>query len=165
MVGKTLKTAVVAGALVVLTASTALAGSSSKVTGSGLTNDGNTLGFNAKEDLTGHYTYVAHSATFRVMCFSYDWYKLSSDVNGFPQVNVRATCVDQAGKTIYMETYYIDRGEPGVGGPREGDVARVYFTYNASWKSDPSDDPNRFWEDFSLIMKGNVQILPAQTSR
>lgn len=163
---KIVKVALCVLTVAVLSASASLAASpQSMVTGLGLTNAGNTLGYNAKSDLTGHYTYVSHDQTFRVMCFRYTFYRLMTDLQGFPEVHVLGTCRDQARRTIYMETYYIDRGEPGVGGPGEGDVARVYFTYNAAFQPNPNEDPNLFLADFSLIMAGNVQILPAQTSQ
>jgi hypothetical protein len=157
---RVLMATVAAVVAVLLSAGAAWADPRSMVTGLGLTNDGNTLGFNAKSDLSGEYTYVAHSTTFMVRCSNYTWYKLMTDVSGFPRVNLRGTCLDQNGTTIYMETYFIDRGEPGVGGPHVGDVARVFFTYNPAYANNPNGDPNLYWSDYSLIMAGNIQILP-----
>jgi hypothetical protein len=40
-----------------------------------------------------------------------------------------------------------------------GDVARVYFTDDPAYASNPNGDPNLFWSDYGLIMAGNIQIL------
>jgi len=125
---------------------------SGQASGSGLTHNGNTEGFNAKADLTGHFTYVSHDRTFSVKCNDYNTYHFRYTKRQVPIVHVTSTCTDQDGTTIWMEAYWADRGEPGT-----LDSARIYFTYDPNFAKDPDNDPAAI-SDVGHIQNGNVQI-------
>lgn len=126
--------------------------STGQASGQGLTHDGNTEGFNAKADLTGHFAYVAHDRTFSVKCNDYNTYHFRYTKRQVPIVHVTSTCTDQDGITIWMEAYWADRGEPGT-----LDSARIYFTYDPNFAQDPDNDPGAI-SDVGHIQTGNVQI-------
>ena len=67
---------------------------------------------------------------------------------------VDATCTDQNGAVVYLEAYFVDRGEPGI-----HDRARIFFTRNPAFASDPDQDPNAR-VDQGVIQNGNIQIHP-----
>ena len=137
--------------------------------GSGVTNNGASLGFNAKGDLSGNITYTSHDGTgFQVMCRD----GLSRYINqppspkGFLRSHVTASCTDQNGVPIYIEVYFVDRGEPGT-----RDVARIFFTYDATFARDANRDDNVYLmecnsgvevtlacNDAGVIQDGNIQI-------
>jgi hypothetical protein len=168
MLKRSLTSLAVAAAMVVLTIGAAFA--LDQTNGSGLTHNGASLGFNAKKDLTGEITYVAHDGTgFWVQCDDLDSYRnLKPTAKGFLRSKVIATCSDKVGNTIYVEIYFTDRGEPG-----NRDIERIFFTYNADWAWDPNGDPNVWLTqcnsgadilaaggcmDSGIITAGNVQI-------
>ena len=68
-------------------------------------NEGNTWGFNAKDDLKGEFTYVSHDGVFMVKCHGYTSFKEKLSFDGFPEAVFFGICEDQNGTTIYMETY------------------------------------------------------------
>ena len=137
--------------------------------GSGVTNEGASLGFNAKGDLSGNITYTSHDGTgFQVMCRD----GLTKYINqppsprGHLRTRVVAACTDQDGVPIFVEIYFVDRGEPG-----DRDVERIFFTYDAAFANDPNSDARvRLMEcnsgvevtiacnDTGVIQDGNVQI-------
>ena len=138
---------------IALTAAAASASAATgQASGQGLTHDGNTEGFNAKADLTGHFSYVAHDRSFMVKCNDYNTYHFRFTKRQVPIVHVTSTCTDQDGTTIWMEAYWADRGEPGT-----LDSARIYFTYDPGFAGDPDNDPNAI-SDVGHIQDGNVQI-------
>jgi hypothetical protein len=99
--------------VIALTAGAALA--LNQTSGQGLTAEGNSLGFNAKADLSGHLTYVTHVGSgLVVFCSGYNSYREATTPAGFPRVRVTATCEDGQGTTIYLKAYFIDKGEPGT---------------------------------------------------
>ena len=140
-------------ALLVVLSGTAMA-ASMQTNGQGLTHGGASLGFNAQSDLSGHLTYISHDETFKVWCKDYTHYGQHSSPDGVLRSKVDATCVDQNGATIYFEGYFIDRGEPGI-----NDRARLYFSYDPAFASDPDNDPNAI-VDKGIIQNGNIQIHP-----
>ncbi|MDH4112439.1 MAG: hypothetical protein OEV60_07100 [Actinomycetota bacterium] len=137
--------------------------------GSGLTHEGASLGFNAKANLMGNITYTSHDATmWQVMCRDdlTSYRNLRPAPSGALRTKVTADCKDKEGVVIYVEIYFIDRGEPG-----DRDVERVFFTYDATYRLDANSDPD-VWlmtcnsgvaptvacNDSGVITAGNVQI-------
>ncbi len=156
--------------ILVLMAGAALA--LDQTNGSGLTHNGASLGFNAKEDLRGEITYTSHDGTgFQVMCRDglTSYKNLRPTIKGdYPRTKVTATCTDQDGTTIYVEIYFTDRGEPG-----DRDKERIFFTYDSTWALDANGDANVWLTqcnagadilaaggcmDVGIIQAGNVQI-------
>ncbi len=158
---------VLAPAMLVLMLGTAIA--VDQTNGSGLTNEGASLGFNAKANLNGNITYTSHDGTmFQVMCRDglTSYRNLQPTTAGALRTKVTATCTDKEGVTIYAEIYFIDRGEPG-----NRDVERIYFTYNSAFELDANADPDVYdmkcnsgvavtvaCNDVGIITAGNVQI-------
>src|SRR5687768_14876605 len=144
--------------------------------GSGLTNEGASLGFNAKANLQGNITYTSHDGTmFQVMCRDglTSYRNLAPTATGALRTRVTATCQDKDGTTIFAEIYFIDRGEPG-----DRDVIRAYFTYDPAFALDANSDPDVFLttcnsgvvitegcNDAGIITAGNVQIHQGSMSR
>jgi hypothetical protein len=168
MLKKTLTSLAIAAALVVVTIGAAFA--LDQTNGSGLTHNGASLGFNAKLDLKGQITYVAHDGTgFWVQCDDLSTYRnLRNTPKGYQRTKVTAPCTDKDGNTIYVEIYFTDRGEPG-----DRDIERIFFTYNADFALDANGDPNVWLTqcnsgadilaaggcmDSGIITAGNVQI-------
>jgi hypothetical protein len=153
--------------VLVLGATAALA--LNQTNGSGLTHEGASLGFNAKLNLKGNITYTSHDGTgFQVMCRDglTAYQNLAPGANGALRTRVTATCTDQDGKTIYVEIYFVDRGEPG-----NEDAERIFFTYDPAFALDANGDPNVYLltcnsgapvvlgcNDAGIISTGNVQI-------
>ncbi len=137
--------------------------------GSGLTHEGASLGFNAKANLMGEITYTAHDGTgFQVMCRDglTAYQNLLPSPEGWLRTRVTATCTDKNGDTIFVEIYFVDKGEPG-----NRDVERIYFTYDPAFALDANGDPDVFLttcnsgvvitqgcNDVGVITAGNVQI-------
>jgi hypothetical protein len=154
-------------AILVLTVGVAIA--LDQTNGSGLTHQGASIGFNAKADLRGEITYTSHDGTgFQVMCRDglTAYRNLKPTALGYLRTRVTATCTDQDGNTIYVEIYFVDRGEPG-----DRDVERIYFTYDAAFALDANSDPDVYntvcntgvvitegCMDRGIIQAGNVQI-------
>ena len=144
--------------------------------GSGLTNEGASLGFNAKANLRGNITYTSHDGTmFHVFCRDglTSYRNLAPTAAGALRTKVTATCMDKEGRTIYAEIYFIDRGEPG-----NRDVERIYFTYNSRYELDANADPAVYLmkcnsgveitvacNDVGIITAGNVQIHQGSPSQ
>jgi len=153
--------------VIILAAGTALA--LQQTNGSGLTHQGASLGFNAKLDLRGEITYTSHDGTgFQVMCRDglTAYQNQPPSVTGALRTRVTATCTDQNGATIYVEIYFVDRGEPGT-----RDAERIFFTYDPTFALDANGDPNVYLmtcnsgvpvvlgcNDAGIITAGNVQI-------
>ena len=164
---KLLKSLALAPAVFVLMVSVAIA--ADQTNGSGLTNEGASLGFNAKANLHGNITYTSHDGTmFQVFCHDglTSYRNLKPTPAGALRTKVTATCFDKTGTPIYAEIYFIDRGEPG-----NRDVERIYFTYNARYELDANADPDVYLmkcnsgvevtvacNDVGIITAGNVQI-------
>ena len=137
--------------------------------GSGLTHEGASLGFNAKGNLKGNITYTSHDGTgFQVMCRDGLTRYVNQPVSpqGHLRTNITANCTDQNGAPIFVEIYFVDRGEPG-----DRDTERIFFTYDPDHASDVHDDPNVSLmtcnsgvevtlgcNDTGIITAGNVQI-------
>lgn len=141
--------------------------------GSGKTHEGATIGYNAKDDLTGQITYVSHDGTgFWVQCDDLSSYRNQKpSPKGFPRTKVTAPCEDKDGNTIYAEIYFVDRGEPGT-----RDVIRAFFTYDPAFALDANADPDVYLtlcnsgvtitegcNDRGRIQDGNVQIHQSDT--
>jgi hypothetical protein len=111
------------GALLLVTASAAMAG---QVNGSGKSHLGNTIGYNAKSDLTGAFEYNGDpngaQADINAHCDDYNSYqeKTYTDTKKnpgvYPMVKVNTTgCVDQlTGQTYKLVAALADEGEPGT---------------------------------------------------
>ena len=154
---------------VVLILSIGVANALDQTNGSGLTHEGASLGFNAKGDLRGEITYTSHDGTgFQVMCRDglTRYVNQPTSPSGALRTRITATCTDQNGDTIYVEIYFIDRGEPG-----DRDAERIFFTYDPDFAHDPDSDPNvslmtcnsgvevtLACHDTGIITAGNVQI-------
>jgi hypothetical protein len=149
---KILKAAAIVPVVIALTAGAALA--LNQTSGQGLTAEGNSLGFNAKADLSGHLTYVTHDGSgLVVFCSGYNSYREGTTAAGFLRVRVTATCEDATGTTIYLKAYFIDKGEPGT-----KDKVLLYLSYDPAFKHNAELDPNAII-DAGVIQEGNVQIL------
>lgn len=150
---KLLVSTLVAGLLVV-TAGAAFAG---QVNGVGKTHLGNSMGFNAKDDLTGALEYNGDpngpQADINAHCDDYDTYKEFTVVDKwknpgtYPAVRVTSTgCADQqTGQTYKVNAAFVDEGEPG-----NFDIAciRIYDL----------DSGQLLVHDFGYIRSGNIQI-------
>ena len=148
--------AAMAAAAVPLVGAVANAGPPMMAAGTGITDEGNTWGFNAKADLGGEFTYVSHNGVFKVKCHGYTKYVEQFNDGGWPQAHFFGTCTDQNGATIYMETYAVDRGEPGL-----NDSARIYFTHNVAFTDDIDNHVGQpdVYADTGKITHGNIQVL------
>ena len=171
---RVLRSLALAPALLVVMMSVAIA--ADQTNGSGLTNEGASLGFNAKANLRGNITYTSHDGTmFQVFCRDglTSYRNLKPTAAGALRTKVTATCMDKEGTTIYAEIYFIDRGEPG-----NRDVERIYFTYNADFALDANADPDVYLmkcnsgvevtvacNDVGIITAGNVQIHQGSPSQ
>jgi hypothetical protein len=154
---------------VILVLGVGFAAAQNQTNGSGLTHEGASLGFNAKANLMGNITYTSHDGTmWQVMCRDglTSYRNLKPAPNGALRTKVTADCEDKDGVPIYVEIYFIDRGEPG-----DRDVERIFFTYDATYRLDANADPD-VWlmtcnsgvaptdacNDNGIISTGNVQI-------
>ena len=138
MQSKLLRALVLVPMALILTIGVAIA--LDQTNGSGLTNEGASLGFNAKADLRGNITYTSHDGTgFQVMCRDglTRYVNMPTAPQGGLRTRVTANCTDQNGVPIFAEIYFVDRGEPG-----NRDVERIFFTYDAAFARDPNADPN-----------------------
>jgi hypothetical protein len=154
---KILKAVAIVPVVIALTAGAALA--LNQTSGQGLTAEGNSLGFNAKADLSGHLTYVTHDGSgLVVFCSGYNSYREGTTAAGFPRVRVTATCEDATGTTIYLKAYFIDKGEPGT-----KDKVLLYLSYDATYQRNAELDPNAI-VDAGVIQEGNVQILDSRNT-
>ncbi len=125
-----------------------------QTSGQGLTQKANTLGFNAKSDLTGEMTYVTHDGSgLMIKCDDYNSYRFAYTAAGYLRTRVTATCFDQDGTTVYVKVYFIDKGEPGL-----NDKVLYYASYDAQYRHNAELDPNAL-VDTGIITDGNVQIL------
>jgi hypothetical protein len=138
-------------AIVVATAALAL----DQTNGNGKTAEGNTLGFNAKADLTGNFEYqfVADldGQSYNVHCNDYTKYVQTTTPNGkYPKSLVSATnCFDTNGVQYYVHAEFVDRGEPGT---TDGACITV--------KVFPGSQNPVLSKDCGIIEKGNIQIHP-----
>jgi hypothetical protein len=142
--------------------------------GSGLTHNGASLGFNAKKDLTGNITYTTHDGTnYQIQCRDglTSYRNLRPTPRGYLRTKVIAVCSDgpdSQGTTVYVEIYFVDRGEPG-----NRDIVRFFVSYDPNYAGDPNGDPNVWLTqcntgadiaaaggcmDSGIITAGNVQI-------
>jgi len=137
--------------------------------GTGKTHEGASLGFNAKANLRGNITYTSHDGTgFQIKCRDglTRYQNQRPTANGHLRTRVTATCTDKSGTTVYVEIYFVDRGEPG-----DRDVIRAFFTYDPAFALNANGDPDVFLtrcnngtvitegcSDRGIIGKGNVQI-------
>ena len=83
--------------------------------------------------MTRNLTYISHSDSFKVWCKGYTHYGQHRSPDGVLRSRVDATCTDQNGAVVYLEAYFVDRGEPGI-----HDRARIFFTRNPAFASDPA---------------------------
>jgi len=144
--------------------------------GTGKTHNDATIGFNAKKDLTGEITYLTDDTSgFVVYCRDglTSYRNLRPTPNGgYLRTKVIAICTDappgQEGNTVYVEIYFVDRGEPGT-----RDIIRFFASYDPAYADNPNGDPN-VWttecnmdvnvqtaggcKDSGIITNGNVQI-------
>lgn len=123
-----------------------------QASGNGMSGQGNAVGFNAKANLSGQFQYVSFDQTFKAHCSGYTFYKQYTSPGGYPIVDVHATCTDQNGATVYLEAYFLDRGEPGT-----RDAERIYFSYVYHFDLD-ENAADLFIADTYVITNGNIQI-------
>lgn len=121
------------------------------VNGNGQTPKSASLGFNAKDDLTGELNYNAdpngEDSGFSAHCKDYTGFT-SGIKNGFPIVRVSASCTDQEEATIYLKAAFIDKGEPG-----NEDMVCILWSY-----TNPPRPNNALIHDFGVITAGNIQF-------
>jgi hypothetical protein len=110
------------------------------------------LGFNAKDDLSGQLNYNADpngpNAGFSVHCDGYTFFRLTYTHGGYPHINVNAVCTDQDGNTIYLKFGMTDRGEPGT-----RDTICILWGYSL-----PLTHETAYIHDHGFISNGNIQI-------
>jgi hypothetical protein len=110
------------------------------------------LGFNAKDDLSGQLNYNGDpngpNAGFSVHCDGYTSFRFNYNHGGYPHIVVSATCTDQDGATIYMKFGMTDRGEPGT-----KDTICMLWGYSL-----PLTHENAYIHDHGFITAGNIQI-------
>jgi len=151
--------------------------------GTGKTNSGNSIGYNAKctaaldannkcpkGDATGHLTFEANDGVVYtdpvfgdlkdIKCNDYNSYRLETTAGGFPRTRVTATCDGTFGDppnavsaTVYIKVYFVDKGEPGT-----ADRINFYASTNPAYRHNAELDPNRLVKDIGVISFGNVQI-------
>ncbi len=152
--------AAVTAGLLLVTAGAAFAG---QVNGTGKTHLGNTVGFNAKDDLTGSLEYNGDpngaQANINAHCNDYDSYKQVDFVDHwqnpgtYPSVRLQTTgCADQlTGQPYKIKAIFVDEGEPGT-----YDIAciRIYDLETGAL----------LVHDLGYIQNGNVQIHEDHTS-
>jgi hypothetical protein len=154
---RTIFAAIAAVAVVVSGVTVALA--LEATTGTGLTNQGAALGFNAKADLSGHINYnrTRLGESMDLDCKEITGYRrLRNTPKGYLRTNVQAICTDGHGKdtrTVYFEAYFVDAGEPGF-----NDKARICVSTDEAWWDDACSDPNVELVDRGKIQRGNIQI-------
>ena len=141
-----------AAALVaVLGATMALAGE--QTNGTGKTNAGFTIGFNAKADLTGSFEYQptdANGTSYNIHCNDYTRYVQTTTPNGlYPKSIVNSTYCFDGTTRYYVHAEFVDRGEPGT-----SDSACITL------KLYPGRTNPVLVKDCGIIQDGNVQILP-----
>jgi hypothetical protein len=127
------------------------AASADWVNGQGQTPKSASVGFNAKDDLTGELNYNAdpngEDAGFSAHCKDYRSFRLTYDGQGFPKVTVTAICTDQDDVTVYLMASFKDRGEPGT-----QDEVCINWSYTLPMWG------NQFIQDKGIILAGNIQI-------
>jgi hypothetical protein len=160
-------------AILVLMVGTALA--LDQTNGTGKTHNDATIGFNAKKDLSGEITYLTDDDSgFVVYCREglTSYRNLRPTPRGYLRTKVIAICTDappgQDGNTVYVEIYFVDRGEPG-----DRDIIRFFASYDPNFADNPNGDPNVWLTqcntgedieaaggcmDAGIITNGNVQI-------
>ncbi len=175
---RALKVAVLVPAAMMLLVATAFA--LEQTNGTGKTNSGNSIGYNAKctEALvnnrcpvgmaTGHLTFEANNtngityvdpvlgALKDIKCNDYNSYRLEFTAKGFPRTRVTATCdgtFENGTATVYIKVYFVDKGEPGT-----FDRINFYASTDATYRHNAELDPNRLVADVGQISNGNVQI-------
>jgi hypothetical protein len=181
LTSRTLKLAVLVPAAMMLLVATAFA--LEQTNGTGKTNSGNSIGYNAKctEALvdnrcpdgkaTGHLTFEANNTNNTnnivytdpvfgdlkdIKCNDYNSYRLEFTAHGFPRTRVTATCVGtfaDTTATVYIKVYFVDKGEPGT-----ADRINFYASTNRAYRHNAELDPNRLVKDIGVISNGNVQI-------
>jgi hypothetical protein len=116
--------------------------------GTGTLNSGGTLGFNAKEDLSGELEYHSPDGTLNVHCSGYNGYFDKVNKKGFKDVTTGSyNCTDPGG----LNTYRVwldcqDRGE-GINDPQDMCHIRVLDSNGVL-----------LVEERGPIQNGNVQI-------
>jgi hypothetical protein len=169
---RVLKSLVFVPAILVLMLGSALA--EDQTNGQGVTHNGASLGFVAKKDLTGNITYTTHDTTgYQIQCRDglTSYRNLRPTPRGFLRTKVIAECSDgpdDQGTTVWVEIYFVDRGEPG-----DRDIVRFFVTYDPNFADNPNGDPNVWLTqcntgediaaaggcmDAGIITAGNVQI-------
>jgi hypothetical protein len=142
--------------------------------GTGGTHNGASIGFNAQIDLSGNITYTTHDGTnYQIQCRDglTSYRNLRPTPRGYLRTKVIAVCSDgpdSQGTTVYVEIYFVDRGEPG-----DRDIIRFFVSYDPNYASNPNGDPNVWLTqcntgadiaaaggcmDSGIISNGNVQI-------
>lgn len=124
--------------------------------GTGKTALGNTLGFNAKADLTGNFEYQFSTGgtDYNIHCNDYTGYVQTTTPNGlYPKSLVSSTyCFDGNGTRYYIHAEFVDRGEPGT-----SDSACITV------KLFPGRLNPVLYKDCGTIQDGNIQIHPTNS--
>ncbi len=135
----------VAGLLVALGSTSALASGTVQASGSGQTYQSATFGFNADSNLAGHLNYLTDDGAYHVLCSQIDTF--SGSVSGSEgSANFTATCTLKDGTPVYARVSAYDDGEPGTGD---------WFCIGISYVS--ASGPY-FIFDKGFIQAGNIQV-------
>ena len=182
---RTLQVAVMVPVAMLLLVATAFA--LEQTNGTGKTNSGNSLGYNAKctsaldadnkcpkGDATGHLTFEANNTNNPVIvytdpvfgvlkdikCNDYNSYRLETTAGGFPRTRVTATCEGTFGDppNQVTATVYIKVYFVDKGEPGTADRINFYASTNPAYRHNAELDPNRLVKDIGVISFGNVQI-------
>jgi hypothetical protein len=134
----------IAGVLVALWATSALASGTVQASGSGQTFLSATFGFNADSNLNGHLDYLSNDGAYHVLCSEID--SFSGTVGTITSGEFTATCSLMDGTTVYAKVLARDLGEPGTSD---------WFCIGVSYTS---PDGPYFIHDMGLIQAGNIQV-------
>jgi len=150
---------VVFAALLAFCALGAVAYALDQTNGNGKTHLGGTLGFNAKQNLTGSIEYQTADGTYNIHCNDLTRYRDSVIPNADGKSIVNATnCFGQAtdanpGAQYYLHIEFVDRGEPGTND-------KVCLTL----KLFPAATNPVLVFDCGTIQNGNIQIHGADNN-
>jgi hypothetical protein len=150
---------VVVASLLAFCALGAVAYALDQTNGQGKTHLGGTLGFNAKQDLSGSIEFQDSTNTYSIHCDGLSKYRDSILASGaFKSIVNSTTCYGQAtdanpGAQYYLHIEFIDKGEPGT-----------YDKVCLSLSLYPASQNDVLVFDCGVIQNGNVQIHGADNN-
>jgi hypothetical protein len=122
------------------------------VNGNGQTPKSASLGFNAKDDLSGQLEYNAdplgEDAGFKAHCDGFTQFTSATIDEDSQWARVGASCLDQDDVTVYLKAGFLDNGEPG-----SNDMVCIVWSYTF-----PPRENNAFIHDHGRITAGNIQF-------